>query len=265
MKTRYYYLIFPLLLCLSQMLHAQDKPVKPIEPNEKLNAGASVTKQLVYHDAGRIRQIITVSQPWNLCCSVSAFPTFLISRGWGDPLPQTVIVLNCNLTGNESGTLSYLFRLAVKGKTGEFLISSGGEPMELPAGDYQFTFAGHSTGGGLHSLQSKAATSFSSVIPPPTYFFDLHITTEVPPAPVVPDPEPDDEVLPDIPSPNRSPLVDLPATSGMNSVCSFVSRDGGWTNGCLTVNYADDLGRSIETARNGYTAQGSNLVSLARI
>lgn len=52
MKTRYYYLIFPLLLCLSQMLHAQDKPVKPIEPNEKLNAGASVTKQLVYHDAG---------------------------------------------------------------------------------------------------------------------------------------------------------------------------------------------------------------------
>ena len=77
MKTRYYYLIFPLLLCLSQMLHAQDKPVKPIEPNEKLNAGASVTKQLVYHDAGRIRQIITVSQPWNLCCSVSAFPTFL--------------------------------------------------------------------------------------------------------------------------------------------------------------------------------------------
>lgn len=262
MKTRYYYLIFPLLLCLSQMLHAQDKPVKPIEPNEKLNAGASVTKQLVYHDAGEnTANYYRFSTMEPLLFSFS-FSDFSYSRGWGDPLPQTVIVLNCNLTGNESGTLSYLFRLAVEGKTGEFLISSGGEPMELPAGDYQFTFAGHSTGGGLHSLQSKAATSFSSVISPPTYFFDLHITTEVPPAPVVPDPEPDDEVLPDIPSPNRSPLVDLPTTSGMNSVCSFVSRDGGWTNGYLTVNYADDLGRSIETARNGYTAQGSNLVSL---
>ena len=33
---------------------------------------------------GRIRQIITVSQPWNLCCSVSAFPTFLTAGNTGE-------------------------------------------------------------------------------------------------------------------------------------------------------------------------------------
>ena len=52
MKTRSYILFF-LLLCLSQVLHAQGTllpPLEPIEPYEKLDAGASVTRKLVYHD-----------------------------------------------------------------------------------------------------------------------------------------------------------------------------------------------------------------------
>ena len=261
MKTRYYYLILLLLLCLPQMLHAQNTPVKPVEPNEELHAGASVTKRLAYHDAGEnttnyYRFLTTEPLLFQF-----DFSNFAYNQGWGDPLPQTTIALSCNLAGESSDVLPHLFLLNVDGKTGQFLTSSGSKPMELPAGSYQFTFTGHKIGG-IHPLQSQTASPFTSEIPPATYFFDLHITTEVPPAPVVPEPDPDDAALPAIPSPNSEALVALPASAGVNSVCLFASRDGSGTKGDLTVNYADDLGRNIETARRGCIAQGRNLVSL---
>ena len=287
MKTRSYILFF-LLLCLSQVLHAQGTllpPLEPIEPYEKLDAGASVTRKLVYHDSGENTanhyRFLTM-KPLLVCFE---FSDFAYSRGWGDPLPQATIVLDAHLEGDGPGFLPRLFIPGVDGRTGQFLPSSGGTSMELPAGNYQFTFTGHHVNGGLASLSQDASASrdslssraalssqatlssqavapFTVEVPPPTYFFNLHITTATPPAPVEPDPEPDDAVLPAIPPIDIHPLVNLPAPGNLNSICSFSSSSGNATEGILTVNYADDLGREVETARTGHAGQSSNLVSL---
>lgn len=261
MKARYYFLIL-LLLCISQALHAQDKPIEPIKPYERLNAGASVTKTLAYHKAGENTgnyYRFSTSEPllFTFGCS-----NFSYNQGWNDPLPQTNLYLNCTIAEDEFTPAKHLYAFTVDGRTGQFLAPSSTKPLKLPAGNYQFTFA--DVIGELRPIGTKvaAAAPLDVVVPPATYFFDLHITTETPPAPVIPDPDPDDEALPSIPSAGINPLIDLPATDRVNSVCTFSSRDGSMAKGDLLVNYADDLGRSAETARKGHTAQGSNLVSL---
>mgnify|MGYP002692551716 CR=1 FL=1 len=271
MKTKCHYLIF-LLLCLSQALYAQyvpigpidpidpEKPIKPIEPSEWLEAGDSIIKTLVYHDAGENKAnhyLFALGRPMMVSFN---FTDFTYSPGYGSPLPQTTIYLNCNLMETSLDRSELLFAAEVDGKTGKLLQGTRNKPVKLAAGFYQFTFTGHFTD--LFPRTSNSGiVPFTSVIPPPTYFLDLQIMAEaVPSKPVYTDP--DDEVLPSIPVPDSDMLTPLQASAGMNSVCSFASNDGSRDKGNLSVSYVDGLGRIMETARKGNEPQGGNLVSM---
>lgn len=70
-----------------------------------------------------------------------------------------------------------------------------------------------------------------------------------------------EEKYPGIPHPDSQPLHSLNSFSGKNTVSVFKSRDGGESNGSLSVSYYDDMGRLDQVVRQKFTPQMKDLVT----